>query len=382
MNPGDIVIVGAAETDELGKLPHLSELEMHAQSARNALTECGLTLDDVDGITSAPHSPVNVAHYLGVTPRWMDGTQIGGCSFVAHVRHAAAAISAGLCETVLVLHGESGRSGVGRPPRTFEATSPRGQFELPYGVSGAPSTFTLPILRYMAEYGLTPEMLAMVPVTQRQWAAQNPRAYKRDPLTVDDVLASPYVAYPIHLDECCLVTDGGGALVVTSRRRAEDLDLRHGPIYVLGTGEACESPVVANMVDATTSGAFRRSGADAFQQAGLTTKDIDHLMIYDAFAHLPIYGLEDLGFVGKGEGGPFIADGNTLPGGPLPLNTNGGGLSYTHTGMYGMFAMQESVRQLRGVAPAQVDRVEVSMVQAVGGIFMAAASLILSNRLP
>jgi acetyl-CoA acetyltransferase len=188
------------------------------------------------------------------------------------------------------------------------------------------------------------------------------------------------VAYPMHLFECCLVTDGGGALVLTSAERARDMDLEHGPVYVLGTGESSETPMISQMEDFTTSKAFRVSGAKAFAEAGITTDDVDHLMVYDAFAHLPIYGLEALGFVGPGEAGSFIDEGNTAPGGRLPMNTNGGGLSYTHTGMYGMFAIQESVRQLRGIAPAQVADVKVSVAQGVGGMFAAAGTLVLTNQ--
>ena len=204
----------------------------------------------------------------------------------------------------------------------------------------------------------------------------------RDLITVDDVLNSRMVAYPMHLLECCLVTDGGGALIVTSAERAKAMDLPQKPVFVLGTGEACETPMVSQMYDFTRSTAFRISGKQAFEEAGITHDDVDHLMIYDAFAHLPIYGLEDLGFVGRGEAGAFIEEGNTSPGGKLPLNTNGGGLSYTHTGMYGMFAIQESVRQLRGTASAQVDGVEISVAHGVGGMFMASGTLVLTNVVP
>ena len=197
-------------------------------------------------------------------------------------------------------------------------------------MAGPTTTFTIPVLRYMKEYGLTHEQLAYVAVAQRRWAAKNPRAMFRDPITVDDVLASRIVAYPFHLLECCLVTDGGGALIVTSADRAGDFP--KPPVHVLGTGEASETPMISQMEDFTESQAIRLAGAAAFAEAGIGAADVGHLMIYDAFAHLPIYGLEALGFVAKGEAGPFIAEGNTEPGGRLPLNTNGGGLSYTHTG--------------------------------------------------
>ena len=176
---------------------------------------------------------------------------------------------------------------------------------------------------------------------------------------------------------CCLVTDGGGALILTKADRAKDL--KQKPVYVRGTGESCETPMISQMADFTSSAAFRVAGASAFESAGIKHGDVDHLMIYDAFAHLPIYGLEDLGFVKRGEGGDFIADGNTRPGGSLPMNTNGGGLSYMHSGMYGMYALQEGVRQMRGTAPAQINGAEISMVHGVGGMFSASGNIVLTN---
>jgi acetyl-CoA acetyltransferase len=374
------VIVGAAETERIGVVPDMSALEMHVESARLAVADAGLSMADVDGVATAGLSPIAVAHYLGITPTYVDATTVGGCSFLVHVRHAAAAIASGHCEVVLITHGESGRSRVGAPPRVMDPASPQGQFEAPYGISGPPTLFPIGVLRYMKEFGLTHEQLASVPVAQRRWSANVPRAMYREPLTVDDVLASPMIAYPMHLLECCLVTDGGGALVVTSAERAEAVPGPKPPVYVLGTGEAAETPLVSMMEDFTSSKAFRLSSQSAFAEAGLRPSDVDHLMIYDAFAHLPIFGLEDLGFVDRGEAGRFIAEGNTSPGGVLPMNTNGGGLSYTHTGMYGMFLIQESVRQLRGEASAQVPGVEVSLAQGVGGMFMAAGTLILGTE--
>ncbi|MDA8148437.1 MAG: thiolase [Actinomycetota bacterium] len=372
-------IVGAAETERIGIVPDISALEMHAESARLAVADAGLKMSDVDGVAAAGLSPIAMAHYLGIAPTYVDATAVGGCSFLVHVRHAAAAITAGLAEVVLITHGESGRSRTGAPPRAPDPASPQGQFEAPYGTLGPPTMFPMGVLRYMKELGLTHEQLASVPVAQRRWSANVPRAMFRDLITVDDVLASRMIAYPMHLLECCLVTDGGGALVVTSAERAKALPGPKPPVYVLGTGEAAETPMVSMMEDFTTSKAFRLSSARAFAEAGIGPADVDHLMIYDAFAHLPIYGLEDLGFVGRGEAGAFIAEGNTSPGGRLPMNTNGGGLSYTHTGMYGMFLVQESVRQLRGEAAAQVPDVNVSLAQGVGGMFMAAGTLVLGT---
>ena len=377
MSRAKIAIVGAAETTELGEIPDKSQLQLHADAARNALADCALSVKDVDGVATAGESPVAVAHYLGITPSWLDGTQVGGCSFMLHVRHAAAAIAAGHCKTVLITHGQSGRSRVGVGGRPGGASTLSGQFEAPYGTAGPPTVFTIPALRYMKDFGLTHEQLAMVAVVQREWAGKNPRAMHRDPIGVADVLASRVIAYPFHLLECCLVTDGGGALVLVAAERARDFPTR--PVYVIGTGESSETPMVSQMEDFTTSRAFRVSGRAAFAEAGIRHDEVDHLMIYDAFAHLPIYGLEDLGFVPRGEAGRFIWDGNTRPGGNLPLNTNGGGLSYTHTGMYGMFALQESVRQVRGSAPAQVADVHISVAHGVGGMFAAAGTVVLAD---
>jgi acetyl-CoA acetyltransferase len=188
------------------------------------------------------------------------------------------------------------------------------------------------------------------------------------------------IAYPFRLLQCCLVTDGGGALILVAAERARDFPQK--PVYILGSGESVETPMVSQMADFTSSRAFRVSRAQAFAEAGITHREVDHLMIYDAFAHLPIYGLEDLGFVPPGEGGRFIAARHTAPGGELPLNTNGGGLSYMHSGMYGMYALQESVRQLRGIAPAQVPGAEISVCHGVGGMFAAAGTIIFSNAPP
>ena len=378
---GKAAIVGASESTRIGVVPDMSALELHAESARLALADAGLTLADVDGVASAGISPVVVAHHLGIRPTYVDFTSVGGCSFLLHVRHAAAAIANGSADVVLITHGESGRSRVGAPRRVPDPSSPQGQFEAPYGPTGAPTLFPIGVLRYMKRYGLTHEQMASVAVAQRRWAADVPRAMYRELITIDDVLASRVVSYPMHLLECCLVTDGGGALVVTSAERARAVPGPKPAVYVLGTGEASESPMISMMEDFTSSSAFRNASAKAFSEAGIGPADVDHVMIYDAFAHLPIYGLEDMGFVGRGEAGQFIEEGNTSPGGRLPLNTNGGGLSYTHTGMYGMFLIQESVRQLRKEAANQVPGVETSVALGVGGMFMSSGCLVLSASL-
>jgi acetyl-CoA acetyltransferase len=380
MKRNSVAVVGAAETTEMGRIPNVSVMGLHADAALNALKDAGLKPTDIDGVATAGASPVELAHYLGITPTYADGTSVGGCSFMLHVRHAAAAINEGLCNTVLITHGESGRSRVGAGGRFGGGggSSLSGQFEAPYGPVGPPSMFTIPVLRYMKTNGVTEEDLAMVAVVQREWAALNPRASFKDPITVDDVLDSRMIAWPFRMLMCCLVTDGGGALILTSAERAKDFPQK--PVYILGTGESVETPMVSQMEDFNSSKAFRVSGKKAFDEAGISHGDVDHLMIYDAFAHLPLYGLEDLGFCKPGEAAGFINERNTAIGGKLPLNTNGGGLSYMHSGMYGMYAMQESVRQLRGIAPAQVPNAKISIAHGVGGMFAASGTIVFSNE--
>lgn len=376
--PANVAVVGAAESTRIGVLPDISQIQLHADAALNAIADAGLSLSDIDGIACAGDSPETVADYLGIRPVWADGTSVGGCSFMAHLRHATAALEAGLCETVLLTHGQSGRSMIGRTRPSFRSDSLNGQFEEPYGAAGPPSLLPIPIQRYRKTYELTDEQLAMVVVVQREWAARNPRAMLRDPISVEQVLAARMVAYPLRLPQCCLVTDGGGALVLVTAERARDFPQR--PVYVLGAGEGYGSPLISQMDDFTTSRAFRTAGARAFGAAGITPDAVDHVMLYDAFAHLPIFALEDLGFVARGAGGAFVADRNTAIGGKLPMNTTGGGLCYTHTGMYGMFAMQECVRQIRGTAAAQVSDVEISLAHGIGGMFAASGTVIFANE--
>ena len=382
-------IVGASETTELGSIPDKTAFQLHVDASVNAINDCGIDKNEIDGIATTM-SPAALAHYLGIVPKWIDNTQVGGTSFLVHVRHAAAAIASGLCESVLVAMAESGRNRVGEQTGRIgdvatmsggrRDSSFPGQFESIYGVAGPTTQFGMGVLRYMKETGLTHEQLASVPVAQRKWANKVPRAMYGDIITIEDVFNSRMICYPFHLLECCLVTDGGGALIITSAERAKDFSTT--PAYIMGTGESVESPIVSQMYDLTTSAAFKTSSKKAFEEAGVTHDDVDHLMVYDAFAHLPIYGLEDLGFVKRGEAGSFIEEGNTSPGGTLPMNTNGGGLSYTHSGMYGMYAIQESVRQVRGEAAHQVDGVKTSFCQGVGGMFMAAGSLVFTNEEP
>jgi len=373
-----VAIIGAAETDTVGRIPEITQLGLHGQAARNAIRDAGIDKSQIDGLACAGESVVSVADYLDIQPSYVDGTSIGGSSFMIHVAHAVAALTAGYCNYVLITHGESGRSRVGRGGFGGGAATLQGQFEAPFGTAGPPNTFTVPVVAHMKKYGTTEEQIASVSVATRAWAAKNPRAMMRDPITVEDVLNSRMIAWPIHLLECCLVTDGGGALILTTADRARDF--KKPPVYILGTGEGAENMMISTMHDFTESRSFGRSAERAFRLAGIERGDVDHLMLYDAFAHTPMYGLEALGFVKPGESGPWFAEGHSAPGGDLPINTNGGGLSYTHTGMYGMFALQESVRQLRGEAAAQLPNVKVSIAHGPAGFFAGAGTVIMTNQ--
>jgi acetyl-CoA acetyltransferase len=380
MSDAPVAIVGAAETAEIGTVA-LSSLGLATDAARRALADCGLTPADVDGVAISglnPYLPTFVAHSLGIEARWVDATMVGGCSNLVHLRHAVAAVRSGQCDVVLITHGESGRSHLGGPNFRPGADSWQGQFELPFGTVGPMTILNLGALRFLHDRGLGAEALAEVVVAQRTWAGRNPRALRRDPITVPEVLDAPMVAYPFTRPMCCVTTDAGGAVVVTSADRAGDLP--RPPVYVLGTGEASGAAMASQMRDLTSSDAFRRAGSGAFADAGLAPSDIDHAMLYDATALIPLMALEDLGFVPRGESGAFVADGHTAMGGRLPVNTNGGGLNYTHSGMYGMYALQESIRQLRGDAPAQIDGVATSLTHAIGGMFQAAATAILGRE--
>jgi acetyl-CoA acetyltransferase len=378
---GRVAIAGAAEADEHGRLPHKSAFMLHAEAARNALADAGLGLSDVDAVFSAGlWMGSETAEYLGIRPRYIDNTQMGGCSFIAHLQHALGIINAGVAEVVLITHGESGysRSGMGSGDR-FAPDTPPGQYEMPFGIGGPATRYALAAVRHIHEYGTTREQLAQVAVATRQWATLNPRAMMRDPITVADVLASKPIAWPFNLLDCCLVTDGGGALVVTSAERAKDCAKK--PVYVLGTGEATCHSIISQMPRFHVWDAGIMAGERAWAMSGVKHAEIDLTMIYDAFTIVPILGLEALGFCKPGEGGAFVADGRTAPGGRFPMNTNGGGLSYTHTGMYGMFLLVEAVRQLRGeCGERQVKGATTAMCHGTGGILSASATAILSTE--
>ncbi len=377
---GTVAIAGVAESDEIGRLPHKSSLQLHMEAAHNALADAGLKKSDVDAVFSSGRNTANdVPEYLGIRPRFIGGTQVGGCSFILHVEHAMAAINAGLCEVALITHGESGHSRIAMPAPRWGDDSTNSQFELPYGTSGPATGYGMLATRHMHTYGTTSEQLAEVAVATRQWAALNPRAFVRDPITIADVLSSRLIAWPFHLLDCCLVTDGGGAVIVTSAERARDSP--KPPVYVLGTGECATHQMVSQMPSFTSWDAARISGARAFRMSGVAPADIDVAQLYDAFTIVPILALEELGFCKAGEGGPFVSGQRTAPGGDFPMNTNGGGLSYTHTGMYGIFTIIEAVRQLRGeCGQRQVPNAKVAICHGTGGVWSAAATMIVSTE--
>jgi acetyl-CoA acetyltransferase len=378
----NVAIVGVDESDKIGICEGKTALILHAEAARNALRDAGLEKSDVDGLCTAGPSVMQLAEYLGIRPAYMDGTSVGGSSFVIQVEHAAAAIEAGLCSVVLITHGEMGysaRRGMasrgGGPGRFFDPEMPMMQFEVPYGVGGPPSVYSMACMRHMHQYGTTHEQLAEIAVATRKWAQLNPKAFMRDPLSIDDVLSSRWIAYPFHVYDCCLVTDAGGACVVVGAERARKL--RKKPVWVLGSGEATTHGSMVNNPDLTQTPA-RYSGKRAFEMAGLTPKEIDVVEVYDSFTYTALVTIEELGFCKKGEGGPFLANQRSAPGGDFPMNTNGGGLSYTHPGMYGMFLIIEAVRQLRGeCGERQVPNAKTALVNGTGGSLSSTGTLIL-----
>ncbi|HVH07537.1 MAG TPA: acetyl-CoA acetyltransferase [Myxococcota bacterium] len=357
--------------------PDKTELQIMAESARGALDDCGLALADVDGLASAGISMgvmgvVTLAEYLNLKPRWLDGTNIGGSSFLAHVAHAAAAIHAGQCEVALVLYGSTAASnalaigtGLGGGGR-----DPAQAFVAPYGLTTVGS-YALVARRHMERFGTKPEELAEIAVTMRRHASLNPEAKMRKPITVADVLASRMISEPLHLLDCCIISDGGGALVVTSTERARGL--RKGAVQVLGTGEAVAHQELG-APDLLTIAA-RQSGSQALAMAGVRHADLDLCTIYDSFTITVLATLENLGFCKPGEGGSFVSGGRIGLGGELPVNPDGGGLSSNHPGMRGIFLAIEAVRQLRGeCGPRQVPDARLALAHGTGGTLGVAHS--------
>ena len=370
-----VAIVGVAESDEIGRVQK-SNLQLHAESAYNALEDAGMSIKDVDGLMTAGTSTLTLGEYLGVHPRFTDTTAVGGSSFIIHIAHAMAAINAGYCETVLVTHGEAGRSA--RSRAGANASEPGPQFESPYGLIGAPVNYAMAARRYMHMYGedYTRQGMAEVAVATRKWANLNPKAYFNDrEMSFDEYHNSPWIAWPFHLPDCCLTTDAGGAYVVTTPERARDLDKK--PVWVLGAGEGLDHGLISQMPDLTRTWA-RESGPAALKMAGVTHDDIDLAMIYDSFTYTVLVTLESLGFCGPGEGPGFVADQRAAPGGDFAMNTNGGGLSYTHSGMYGMFLVLEAVRQLRGeTGERQLDDPKLCLINGTGGSLSSTGTVVL-----
>lgn len=376
-----IAIVGAAESD-LGEVaPGMTPGDLMAQASLRALEDCGLGVADVDGLLAAssqlPMASLTLAEELRIgadRTLYTDSTQIGGSSPIAHLQHARAAIAGGLCEVALIAYGSTQRSA-GRGSASVQEVSP---WEAPYRPVLPVAAYALAASRHMHEFGTTREQLAEVAVAARAWAAMNPKAWARDPLTVTDVLAAPLVCDPLGVRDCCLVTDGGGALVVTSAERARTL--RRSPVHVLGVGTAHSHRHISEMPDLTRTAAVA-SGARAFAEAALTPADVDVLELYDAFTITPVLFLEDLGFCAKGDGGAFVSGGRIAPGGALPVNTSGGGLSYNHPGMYGLLLLVEAVRQVRGECGGrQVPDCHVALAHGNGGVLSSQCTVLLGDE--
>jgi acetyl-CoA acetyltransferase len=378
LRSGSVAVVGAAESD-LGQVaPHTSPVDLMAQATRRALDDCGLKLSDIDGIFCATGqirlSPLALAEYLRLKPNFFDGTIIGGSSFMSHVAHAQAALEAGLCEVALIAYGSTQRtvSRAAATPREYN------YYETPYKPFLPASAYALAASRHMHQFGTTREQLAEVAVAARKWALMNPVAWEKEPLTIEQVLNARMVSHPLTVRDCCLVTDGGGALILTTAARAKSL--KQKPVYVLGVGEAIGHATISNMPDLTVTVAAE-SGPKAFKMAGIKQSDVDMLSLYDAFTITPILFLEDLGFCPKGEGGRFVANGAIAPGGKLAVNTSGGGLSYNHPGMYGLLVLIEAVRQVRGeCGQRQVKDCEISLAHGNGGVLSSQCTVLFGSE--
>lgn len=374
---GSTSIIGVGESD-LGRVADgLTSLDLAGQAAANAAQDAGVSLRDVDGVFCATShysmSALELSEYLGIRPRYSDASNMGGASFVSHLLHAMAAINAGLCTTALVAYGSTQLSDGGK---LVTASQPN-NYEAPFRPRYPVSMYALAAARHMHEYGTTREQLAEVAVAAREWARLTPNAHRHEPLTVADVLASRMVSDPLTVADCCLVTDGGGAVIVTSTERA--LDLHDAPVPVLGVGEAHWHRNISQM-KSLTSTAAGESGARAMEMAGIGIADVDLVELYDAFTINVLLFLEDLGFCRKGESGDFVSDGRIRPGGSFPLNTNGGGLSYCHPGMYGIFLLIEATRQLRRSAgERQVNEPEIALVHANGAVLSAQTTAVLGT---
>jgi len=373
---GKTAIVGAA-TFGIGKAPGFAAIDLAARASLLALAQAGLKPSDVDALFIAQPQDtlagLSFAEYLGIHPRLTDNNRTGGSAFLLHVAHAALALDAGLCDVALIAYGSNQATATGKLVSTVRPSI----YEAPYKPLTPITSYALAAARHMHQYGTTKRQLAAVAVAARAWAKLNPEAFMRDELTLDDVVNARLVSDPLGLRDCCLVTDGAAAIVMTRADRARDHAQR--PVYVLGAASATTHREIASMPDLTVTGA-RESGARAYAQAGVQAADIDVVQVYDAFTINTILFPEDLGFCAKGEGGSFVEGGRIAPGGALPVNTNGGGLSCCHPGMYGLFMLVESVRQLRAQAgERQVADAELALAHGNGGVLSSQATLILGT---
>ena len=376
---GSAAIVGVGRAG-CGEAPGRSHLELIGEATHYALEEAGLSKSDIDGVWNANlinfMPALTIPEYLGIRPKISDGTNLGGSSFLSHMLMAAAAIKTGLCEVALICYGSVQRSQGGK----LQTSSDAPPYEVRYRPRQPPTAYALGAARHMYEFGTTREQLAAVAVAARQWALKNPEAFthKDGPLTIEDVLKSRMVCDPLTVRDCCLVTDGGAAIIMTSAERAKDL--KKTPVYLLGGAAATHNRQVSQVPDIVNSSA-QESGARAFAMAGVAQKDADLLALYDAFTINVIMQLEDLGFVKKGEGGPFVASGAIAPGGSLPVNPNGGGLADVHPGMYGMFLTIEAVRQLRGeCGERQIPGAEIAVCHGNGGTWSSQVTNVLGTE--
>jgi len=369
-------IVGAA-TFGIGRCPGVSAVDMAAKASLLALADAGLSLSQVDALyTSAPYEALGgleLAEYLGITPRVTDCNRTGGSAFEVYVQQAALALEAGLIDCALIAYGSNPASN---PPPGVGMTR-QSPWEAAYRPLAPISSYALAASRHMHLYGTTRDQLAEVAVAARQWAQLNPEAAVRDPLTVEDVLKARMVSDPLTARDCCLFNDGAAAVVMVRAERARDC--AKAPIYVLGAAHAVTHREISSMPDLTVTGAAL-TGPQAFAQAAVTPAEIDVVMLYDAFTITPILFLEDLGFCPKGEGGRFVSGGGIAPGGALAVNTNGGGLSCVHPGMYGLFLLVEATRQLRGEAGArQVKDAKLGLAHGNGGVLSSQATVVLGT---
>lgn len=376
---GAAAIVGASLAG-LGLSPGRTSEDIAIEASYKALDEAGLTIKDVDAIYGClpgdcnPLSGLLIAEIMGIHPKFTDNNRTGGSSFLTYTLAAAMAIKEGLCETALIFYGSNQRSSSGK---LVSSVLPF-HFEAPYNPVLPVTSYALAASRHMHQYGTTREQIAAVAVAARQWANMNPESFMKGPLTVEDVLNSRMVSSPLTVRDCCLVTDGGAALVMVSAKRAKSFPKK--PVYLLGAASATSHMNIIAMPDLTETAA-KESGRRAFAMAGMKPSDVDVLELYDAFTINPILALEDLGFCSKGEGGPLVASGAIAPGGSLPVNTNGGGLSFGHPGMYGMFTLVEAVVQLRGeCGDRQIAGAEVALCHGNGGVLSSQVTNILGTE--